>query len=125
MMDEIPKDEHGVPYEAADGPLGLDAEDGFDPNVLLDPKTGKAVYKLPEQKTLTKVQAKGPPGMLRIYTDGSSLANGRAVASAGVGVYFGPGDSRFVSTSPILLLQLCLLTDTDYHQQKRLRAFEG
>ncbi|OJJ89423.1 RNA-DNA hybrid ribonuclease [Aspergillus glaucus CBS 516.65] len=97
MMDEIPKDEHGVPYEAADGPLGLDAEDGFDPNVLLDPKTGKAVYRLPEQKTVTKVQAKGPPGMLRIYTDGSSLANGRAVASAGVGVYFGPGDSRNVS----------------------------
>jgi ribonuclease HI len=29
-----------------------------------------------------------------IYTDGSSLANGRAGAVAGVGVYFGPGDKR-------------------------------
>lgn len=114
MMDEIPKDEHGVPYEAADGPLSLDAEDGFDPNVLLDPKTGKVVYKTPGQKTVTKVQAKGPPGMLRIYTDGSSLANGRTVASAGVGVYFGPGDSRFVFASFISLLQFCLLTDTHY-----------
>lgn len=34
--------------------------------------------------------------MLRIYTDGSSLKNGRTQAAAGVGVYFGPGDSRFV-----------------------------
>lgn len=33
-----------------------------------------------------------------IYTDGSSLANGRAGAVAGVGVYFGAGDPRLVST---------------------------
>jgi len=34
---------------------------------------------------------------LRIYTDGSSLGNGRNGASAGVGVFFGVGDQRNVS----------------------------
>ncbi|KAI0472315.1 hypothetical protein F4859DRAFT_100595 [Xylaria cf. heliscus] len=34
------------------------------------------------------------PGVLRIFTDGSSLANGRAGATAGVGVFFGEGDER-------------------------------
>lgn len=110
MTDEIPKDEHGLPYEAADGPLAPDAEDGFDPNVLLDPATGKAVYKTPEQKTATKTKAIGLPGMLRIYTDGSSLENGRRAATAGVGVYFGPGDSRCVLFLWYLLLNS--ITDT-------------
>lgn len=35
---------------------------------------------------------------LEIYTDGSATNNGRAGASAGVGVYFGPDDMRNVST---------------------------
>ncbi|OGM39635.1 putative ribonuclease H [Aspergillus bombycis] len=98
ILSDIPKDEQGSPIEPGDGPLPPGAEDGFDPNVLLDPKTGKVVYKTKEQKITTKTKATGPPGMLRIYTDGSSLNNGRALASAGVGVYFGPGDnSRNVS----------------------------
>lgn len=96
MTDEIPRDEQGEPFEAGDSYLPAGAEDGFDPNVLLDPKTGKVVYKSKEQKSATKAMPTGPPGMLRIYTDGSSLKNGRALASAGVGVYFGPGDKRFV-----------------------------
>ena len=33
-------------------------------------------------------------GVLRIYTDGSSLGNGKYGARAGLGVYFGPGDPR-------------------------------
>lgn len=32
--------------------------------------------------------------VLRVYTDGSSLANGRVGAAAGVGVFFGHGDER-------------------------------
>ena len=32
--------------------------------------------------------------VLRVYTDGSSLSNGRVNAVAGVGVFFGEGDSR-------------------------------
>lgn len=79
---------------AAFAPLPPGAEDGFDPNVLLDPKTGKVAYKEPEQKLATKAKPTGPPGMLRIYTDGSSLGNGKNIAQAGVGVYFGPNDTR-------------------------------
>jgi ribonuclease HI len=88
------RDETGTEYAAGTGPLPPGAEDGFDPNVLLDPKTGKVVYKTQDQRTATKTNPPGPPGMLRIYTDGSSLRNGTSFASAGVGVYFGPGDSR-------------------------------
>jgi ribonuclease HI len=33
-------------------------------------------------------------GAIRIHTDGSSLSNGQYGARAGLGVYFGPGDSR-------------------------------
>ncbi|PHH73885.1 hypothetical protein CDD83_4655 [Cordyceps sp. RAO-2017] len=35
--------------------------------------------------------------VLKIYTDGSSLANGKAGSRAGVGVFFGDGDARNVS----------------------------
>ncbi|CAI7677370.1 unnamed protein product [Penicillium pancosmium] len=90
---ENPKDPDGIEYPAGDGPLPRGAEDGFDPNVMLDPATGKIVYKDASKKVATKTQVSGIPGMLRIYTDGSSLRNGTALASAGVGVFFGPGDS--------------------------------
>jgi ribonuclease HI len=96
MINENPKDADGVEYPAGDGPLPPGAEDGFDPNLLLDPATGKVVYKTAPQKVVKKTQPVGIPGMLRIYTDGSSLRNGTPLASAGVGVYFGPGDSRIV-----------------------------
>lgn len=98
MMDEIPKDAEGVEFAPGEGPLPQGAEDGFDPNLLLDPATGKVVYKTVQQKTATKTQVAGIPEMLRIYTDGSSLRNGTNLASAGVGVYFGPGDVRCVPT---------------------------
>lgn len=96
MTSEDAKDEQEAQFEPGDEPLPPGAVDGFDPNILLDPATGKVVRKSKEQKTATKPKPAGPPGMLRIYTDGSSLRNGGALASAGVGVYFGPGDSRFV-----------------------------
>ncbi|KKK12449.1 RNase H domain protein [Aspergillus ochraceoroseus] len=97
MITETTKEEEGVPFNPGEGHLPPGAEDGFDPNILLDPATGKIVQKTNAQKTATKTRPKAPPGMLRIYTDGSSLKNGKAHASAGVGVYFGPGDSRNVS----------------------------
>lgn len=34
------------------------------------------------------------PGVIQIFTDGSSLSNGRAGATAGVGVFFGENDQR-------------------------------
>lgn len=101
MMADNPRDENGREQEAGAGPLPPAAEDGFDPNVLLDPKTGQVVYKTKEQRTATKTQPTGPPGMLRIYTDGSSLRNGTKIASAGVGVYFGPEDSSRNVSEPL------------------------
>lgn len=35
--------------------------------------------------------------LIRVYTDGSSLANGKAGSRAGVGVYFGDADARNIS----------------------------
>ncbi|KAJ5693259.1 hypothetical protein N7462_002682 [Penicillium macrosclerotiorum] len=101
MTRENPMDPDGIEYAPGDGPLPQGAEDGFDPNVLLDPATGKIVYKAPTQKAATKTQASGIPGMLRIYTDGSSLRNGTKLASAGVGVFFGPGDSSRNVSEPL------------------------
>ncbi|KAJ5710529.1 Ribosomal protein L9/RNase H1 N-terminal [Penicillium malachiteum] len=101
IMSEPPKDAAGVEFAPGEGPLPISAEDGFDPNVLLDPSTGKVVYKTAPQKAATKTQAAGIPGMLRIYTDGSSLRNGTPLASAGVGVYFGPGDSSRNVSEPL------------------------
>lgn len=127
MLKDVPRDEQGAPVEPGDGPLPPGAEDGFDPNLLLDPATGKVVYRSAEQANTTKLKATGPPGMLRIYTDGSSLKNGQELASAGVGVYFGPGDTRFVFI-PANLLSFSLLqsslTSTFFPQQKRLGAPE-
>ncbi len=83
-------------YEPGTGPLPPGAEDGFDPNIVLDAETGQIFYKTQEQRLATKPQGAGDAqtGIIRIHTDGSSLGNGHAGAFAGVGVYFGPGDLR-------------------------------
>ena len=83
-------------FEPGTGPLPPGAEDGFDPNIILDPDTGNLVYKTLEQRNATKPRPGGQAqfGTLRIHTDGSSLGNGKAGAFAGVGVYFGPSDAR-------------------------------
>lgn len=92
-------------YEAGTAPLPADAEDGFDPNVVLDPETGKVVYKTQEQRQATKRVGNGngnwQTGPVRIHTDGSSLGNGTAGAFAGVGVYFGPNDPRYLPQSQV------------------------
>ncbi|KAI0392690.1 ribonuclease H-like protein [Xylariaceae sp. FL0594] len=65
----------------------------------------------PAAKKLKKTQARREPSdglviqgnspedseTLQVFTDGSSLSNGRAGATAGVGVFFGVGDERNVS----------------------------
>lgn len=127
VMPEKPKNAEGVEFAPGDGPLPTGAEDGFDPNVILDPATGQVVYKTAPQMTATKLQSTGIPGMLRIYTDGSSLRNGTPLASAGVGVYFGPGDARFVH-SHIGLFSLPSTTSSNFRhlsQQKRIGATKG
>ena len=83
-------------YEPGTGPLPEDAEDGFDNRIFLNAETGEIEYKSEAQRNATRLQAtsafKGE--FLRIYTDGSSLGNGKQGAFAGVGVYFGPCDDR-------------------------------
>ncbi|PGH13771.1 hypothetical protein AJ79_03470 [Helicocarpus griseus UAMH5409] len=97
LTSERPKGADGNEYPAGTGPLPPGTTDGFDPNVLIDPTTGKLKYRTPYEKPATKHHPGRPPP-LRIYTDGSSLRNGAMGAKAGVGVYFGPGDeSRNVS----------------------------
>lgn len=58
---------------------------------------GKTTAARPAAKKVTAVPPPPADGVLRIYTDGSSLANGRASSRAGVGVFFGPGDPRNIS----------------------------
>lgn len=84
--------------EAGTGSLPADSEDGFDYRIKLNPGTGKIEYKTQEERRATKMQAVGVSKQttLHIYTDGSALSNGRAGAVAGVGVYFGPNDQRYV-----------------------------
>jgi ribonuclease HI len=86
-------------YEPGEAPLGDDVEDGFDPSVILDPKTGTLRYRTREERQKTTYEAThaAPGAPIRIYTDGSALGNGRDSALGGVGVYFGPGDERNVS----------------------------
>ena len=86
-------------YEPGAAPLPSGAEDGFDPSIFLDSETGEIVYKTQEQRQATKPQPSGVSQTepIRVHTDGSSLGNGKAGAFAGVGVYFGPGDKRFLS----------------------------
>ena len=84
-------------FEPGTGPLPPDSEDGFDPNIALDPETGRIVFKTQEQRHAFKSRpstgAQTEP--IRIHTDGSSLGNGQIGAYAGIGVYFGPGDKRY------------------------------
>ena len=42
---------------------------------------------------------KGVKEVTKVYTDGSALGNGKFGASAGVGVYFGENDSRYILLS--------------------------
>lgn len=96
ILQDNQRDPDGKIYEAGAGPLPQDAEDGFDPNIKLD-SSGQLVYKTEAEKFKTKTIPKPAADMLIIYTDGSSLSNGRVGARAGVGVYFGPGDRKNVS----------------------------
>jgi ribonuclease HI len=86
-------------YEPGEAPLGEDVKDGFDPNIMLDPKAGTLRYRTREerQKTVYEATRAAPNAPLRIYTDGSALGNGKLSALGGVGVYFGPGDQRNIS----------------------------
>lgn len=109
-------------YEPGTGPLPPGAEDGFDPNIMLDPVSGKVVYKTQEQRQAMKPNPTGPTqsGTLRIHTDGSALRNGATEAFAGVGVYFGPGDQRYPAGQDI-----CRMAMAKMYFQECLRNLTG
>lgn len=89
----VEPDENGL-YPPGYGPLPEDADDGFDERLILNPETGLIEYKTEEQMNATKAVPAPDHNTLRIWTDGSSLGNGKLGSTAGIGVYFGPGDSR-------------------------------
>ncbi|OTB04289.1 hypothetical protein M426DRAFT_155714 [Hypoxylon sp. CI-4A] len=64
---------------------------------VLSKQEGVEPPKKKKKKTENEIVAKDEPDVHHVYTDGSSLANGRAGAVAGVGVWFGPDDKRNIS----------------------------
>lgn len=93
---EVEPDQNGV-YPPGYGPLPPNSVDGFDERLILNPDTGKLEYKTEAQMNATKTMTRAPAAtdVLKIWTDGSSLGNGQLGSTAGIGVYFGPGDSRY------------------------------
>lgn len=83
------------------GSLPSGSVDGFDSRLVMDEETGNVQYKNGEQRKATKMMpigaADGAP--LRIYTDGSALNNGAYGAVAGIGIFFGHNDPRYVVRS--------------------------
>lgn len=65
----------------------------------LEPEASEPARKKTRRSSVSQAAVARPreSAVQNIYTDGSSLANGRAGASAGVGVYFGIEDPRNVS----------------------------
>ena len=65
-----------------------DEEDEDNDEEIVQPAAKRA-------KTAAAAVVKEDPNVLKIFTDGSSLANGKAGAVAGYGVYFGENDKRY------------------------------
>lgn len=79
------------------GALAVEDDDDDDDeygtlDVVEDGPSMKKV-KVDPPKTVERSKSDRPE---KVYTDGSSLGNGKAGSSAGVGVYFGSDDSRYV-----------------------------
>ena len=62
---------------------------------------GPTAKRLKVNKSVTVGKGKSKEVKVeKVYTDGSSLGNGKAGSSAGIGVYFGPNDPRYVHAHP-------------------------
>lgn len=82
---------------AGQGPMPADAEDGFDPTIKLDARTGQLRYRTEAEMQATKIMPRANPNPTEpviIYTDGACRGNGQKGSIAGVGVFFGPYDPR-------------------------------
>jgi ribonuclease HI len=99
-----------IAQETATGyPLGYqnvpDAEfaDGFDLTLLVDDQTNQLRRKTAGELDSTKAVIRtdfmsGNEEWINVWTDGACKANGNKGAVAGVGVWFGPDDPRYVSS---------------------------
>lgn len=75
-----------------------DAEAQLEGGVEVEDRPSAKKVKVGADKSVPSSSAsKGKKGGDKVYTDGSSLGNGKVGSSAGVGVYFGPNDPRYVS----------------------------
>jgi ribonuclease HI len=61
------------------------------------PKTNTSEDPLDDNNVEEEEEVAADDGIMRIYTDGSSLANGKVGSRAGVGVWFGDGDRRNIA----------------------------
>ena len=85
------------------------------------PCSAKPQDNPPNQETDQTPPAADPPpdGTLHVFTDGSSLRNGKVEAFAGVGVYFGPRDPRYVR----LHTDFTLINPINLLSKERIRTF--
>ncbi|KAL8336388.1 hypothetical protein RB601_000280 [Gaeumannomyces tritici] len=76
-----------------------DDDDDDDPAEMLQPVAKKQKTQTAAASAASNKRPAPPPagGLTEIYTDGSSIGNGKANAAAGVGVFFGEGDPRNIS----------------------------
>ena len=108
-----------VKFEPGMGPLPPGAEDGFDRTLKLG-ENGQIRIKTEDELGATKRQATGESrGTIVVSTDGASRGNGKVGARAGVGVYFGPADSRFVYPSTV---QITISDRTNRNVSEPLRG---
>jgi ribonuclease HI len=77
-----------------------DAEDGFDYTMKLDAETGQVRLKTTAELDalkITPMPTSKEGETIKVWTDGACRANGKAHAAAGLGVWFGTQDPRFVA----------------------------
>jgi ribonuclease HI len=109
-----------IKFEPGMGPLPPDAVDGFDRNIKLDPDSGNIRLKTEEESSAVKQQPTGDfSGPIVVYTDGSSLGNGKVGAVAGVGVYFGPNDPRYLL---VIMMRYDNINDSSRNISEPLRG---
>jgi ribonuclease HI len=97
--EETPLQQDGVEFNPYLKRLPDDAEDNFDYTMKLDAETGQVRLKTKAELDALKI-APMPTSkegeVIKVWTDGACRANGKANAAAGLGVWFGSHDPRFV-----------------------------
>lgn len=78
-------------------PTAKEPEDAEDEAVSLNPESKEPPRKRAKTDTKPQSTAKSSTEPVKVWTDGSSLGNGKLGAQAGLGVFFGVNDPRNVS----------------------------